>query len=777
MGVIRSLLIRLGIQADTKKIADVEKKVESVTSEMKEAAKAAREWRKEMAQKFTLGVTAAAAAVGASTKAVVDNANQVHIMAEALGISVVEMQRMAYAAETTGQDLQTMHDAMQTMGERARDAIVDGPTSDAATMIKQLGIVTKDANGNLLDNATITKNMADALSAMPNDTARAAAAMTLLGDDGVRLLPILNKGSAFLEALGDEAERVGFVMSQETIEQSRKLGIEMQRANASVKGLRAAIALELMPRMNDLVSRFNSWIQEGNNAEKATEVLIKATKALSLALAAVGFAKALAGFKALILSIRGTIVAMKIARVEGTLLQRTLLRFAAPAAAIAALVILLQDVYVWLTGGESLVGDFIDRWKESDSVFGDLARWLIFIKPALQDMLQQGIAFAKRVLPPLLAMLQRLVQMLVSKVLPIVQKVGAQAAVSFMRAIETLQNFVLPLLEELAGAFLDAADELLPVVLDLVDTIQDSIFDLVVSLLPVIRELVLTVIGLVRSLLPLVGQVIKLLVKIIAKLLKIIVPIIANLIKTVVKIIVALVPVVTKIIKVVIKIINALIPIVTRVFEAIAEITAKVIPIITDVILTVVDLVTDAIDFITPIIETIIDVVGGVISFIATVSNGLVEFFTPIVKKFVSFWAGLVEFVSPIIDKVGSVIMAVLGPIIESVEAVIGGIEKAKNFLSGGKKVKAGDMAAQALKNFNAQAQKTVAADAQAAVVTTTNSQASKDNSVNVNTLQVQVQSVNNDPAEIARKAREGVTGSLGDLQRRQAARDLAAGG
>ena len=295
-GVIRALFVKLGIKTDPAKLKAFEDGVDKAKIAMKEAATQAKAWRQEMAQRFTLGVLAATGALAANAVQVAKNAREVVLFSEKLGVSTDTLQRLQFAAGASEQDLQTLHDTMQTLGERAQDSIVDGPTSDAAEMIKRLGIDVKDTSGNIKDNATLFFDLADAITAIESPTAQAATAMTLLGDDGVRLLPILNKGSAHLRAMGDDAERLGFILNEKALVETEKLSDSLVETKAAVKGMRQALAIELIPQVLKVTEGFNKWIQTGDNAKKTTEALILVMRGLAVAIGLVAAAKAKALF-------------------------------------------------------------------------------------------------------------------------------------------------------------------------------------------------------------------------------------------------------------------------------------------------------------------------------------------------------------------------------------------------------------------------------------------------------------------------------------------------
>jgi hypothetical protein len=71
----------------------------------------------------------------------------------------------------------------------------------------------------------ILGEVSDKFLSLPDGPARATFDLDVFGKGGLALLPILSAGSAALRKYGDDAERVGAVMSEKDLAASKELGI------------------------------------------------------------------------------------------------------------------------------------------------------------------------------------------------------------------------------------------------------------------------------------------------------------------------------------------------------------------------------------------------------------------------------------------------------------------------------------------------------------------------------------------------------------------------
>ncbi len=119
-----------------------------------------------------------------------------------------------------------------------------------------LGVSVKDTNGRLRSSEDVIFDVADQFAAMPNGVAKTALAIKLFGKSGADLIPLLNGGSAGLREMGEEAERLGFVLDQNTGSAAEAFNDKLTRIGAVFEGLSNKLMVAVLPALNYLADRF-----------------------------------------------------------------------------------------------------------------------------------------------------------------------------------------------------------------------------------------------------------------------------------------------------------------------------------------------------------------------------------------------------------------------------------------------------------------------------------------------------------------------------------------
>lgn len=207
------------------------------------------------------GVAAGAAALAAVGTAAVAAGKQVWSMAQevsAMGdevdkgsqklrVSAEDYQRMKYAAELSGTSIDTL-----------------------ATAQKKLA-----ASGSELD----LRQAIDQVAAIEDADKRAAAATELFGAKaGQELLPLLNSGKDGIQAMYDEAEAYGMVMSGDAVRASAKFQDSLSKMKGTMTGLRNEMIGRLLPGLSGLTDGFTELLN--GNPDAGIEMISGAVRDL-----------------------------------------------------------------------------------------------------------------------------------------------------------------------------------------------------------------------------------------------------------------------------------------------------------------------------------------------------------------------------------------------------------------------------------------------------------------------------------------------------------------
>ncbi len=498
--IIRSLFVALGVKVDNDGLDSFEKGLDRIKGAMLDLVEVAA-----MAATGLAALTAGAVSIAGDTA---EAAKQAANMAATLAMSTEEYQRLAYAVEKYGADASDLVDLLGQTADYAIEAANGNKTY--AELFERMGIDVEEFIK--LSPADQMAALADALASVEDPTERLAIASALLGDDlSKKLTPVLIQGSEGLDRLGDEAERLGLVMSEEAIRAGQEYAQQLVELDGRVESLKQTLGLALIPVLMDVTDRFIAWYDAnktlidqqiedwiGQVAEGAVELFDKlkqldeavranfgswqeffgvlvevagqagmiwlASKIAAVVMGLMEMAAILAPFLAelwvwitftwelfLALGSVGETVA-----VIGGALASALSPIGWIVAAIGALVavvgslgLIWQDFYTWLNGGNSVIGEMIDKvagyagWLQTImnifAAFANLfsAGWSLVL--SYINLVGAALGWLGTMLAPVIALAQSFAAVFLEAVYPALSAVG-EVIVSIINGLAVMLN-------------------------------------------------------------------------------------------------------------------------------------------------------------------------------------------------------------------------------------------------------------------------------------------------------------------------------------------------
>ena len=218
-----------------------------------------------------------------SAKVFADTGSALFDMSQRTGISVEALSELGIAAEQSGTDLATLETGIRKMQRSITDA-AQGSTS-AQEALALLGLTVDDLKN--LSPEDQFKLIADRIAQIKDPTVRAAAAMELFGRSGTSLIPLLSGGARGIEALQEQARRLGLTMSTEDARAAEEFGDVLDALTKVVKRLFFAVGAALAPMLKEfaesatrIVVRTSAWIQQNK------QVIVTVFKVAAAVLAA-----------------------------------------------------------------------------------------------------------------------------------------------------------------------------------------------------------------------------------------------------------------------------------------------------------------------------------------------------------------------------------------------------------------------------------------------------------------------------------------------------------
>lgn len=235
-----------------KKVSDAGEKYEGLGKAAEVAGKVASAAMK--------AVVAASAAVGAAiagattaaakgltnlTVSTAKQADELKTLSSTTGLSTKTLQELNYASELLDVSTETITGSMTKMEKTLS-------SSKGQDKFKALGVSVKDASGQMKSAEDIFWDSIDALGKISNPVERDQKAMELFGKSAKELNPLIEAGKDGFKDLAAEANNVGYVMSEETLNKFGAFDDNMQRLKNTTKAVSQSFGGILLPVLTDL---------------------------------------------------------------------------------------------------------------------------------------------------------------------------------------------------------------------------------------------------------------------------------------------------------------------------------------------------------------------------------------------------------------------------------------------------------------------------------------------------------------------------------------------
>lgn len=191
--------------------------------------------------------------MGAAAAGVIDNTNK---LANRLGFTYGEMAGVANAGALVDVSLETIAGATQKAEINFAKAASGSQAATAA--FESIGLAVDNLNG--MTAAERFQAIAQAISQLPTEAERAAAAVRIFGRSGVELLPMFQEGAAGIQAATAEAERFGLTLNSAQTNNVDRMGDAFDRAKQAVAGVIQQVVAYLAPAVENVTTAFSNLI-------------------------------------------------------------------------------------------------------------------------------------------------------------------------------------------------------------------------------------------------------------------------------------------------------------------------------------------------------------------------------------------------------------------------------------------------------------------------------------------------------------------------------------
>ena len=204
--------------------------------------------------------------------------DELNTLSKQTGLSTAEIQKFQYASELVDVSVSDITGALKRL--------TNNMDSQEDTW-NRLGISTRDASGEMRDANEVFYETLDALSRIENETERDQVAMTLFGKNANQLAGIIDDGGKALREMGDEAENLGLILSQDTLDSMNSVNDTVDRLRAQFRATFAENGAKLVEELTPLINRVANALSNvvnyiGRLSGRQLETILKIAGAVAL---------------------------------------------------------------------------------------------------------------------------------------------------------------------------------------------------------------------------------------------------------------------------------------------------------------------------------------------------------------------------------------------------------------------------------------------------------------------------------------------------------------
>lgn len=289
--------------------------------------------------------------------------------ADSIGVAFSALQELEYAQKSVGGSTEELRGDLDKLTKTMASPV----PGEYNQTLYQLGVSARDSAGKLRSADEVLLDIAGKFEGMSKQRQIQFAEKLGITPGTVKLL---QQGTGGISALRQEAVDLGLVLDNSAKEQAARYQGSLLKVRSVVDALGKSISVALLPAMADTLDTFSSWI--GANRDFIAGGVKQVVDGVALGFKMFGDAMAyaygllmdflgpvdslLAGLdatQAIAITVAAALTAMAVAALAASW------PFIAAAAAIAAIVLVVEDLYAALNGQPSLIGDWAKAFAEA----------------------------------------------------------------------------------------------------------------------------------------------------------------------------------------------------------------------------------------------------------------------------------------------------------------------------------------------------------------------------------------------------------------------------
>ena len=202
------------------------------------------------------GISSVGSAMAESITAGAEYADTFLTMSVQTGISTENLQKYNAVAELVDVSTETMTKSMAKNIKSMTSA--SSGTGAMAEAYSKLGVSVTNADGTLRDSETVYWETIDALKNITDETERDSVAMEILGKSAQELNPLIAQGSEGIKEMGEQAVKMGAVLSEDALNSLGAVDDQMQKFSSITGATSNIMASAFAPAVSSVMGEVNS---------------------------------------------------------------------------------------------------------------------------------------------------------------------------------------------------------------------------------------------------------------------------------------------------------------------------------------------------------------------------------------------------------------------------------------------------------------------------------------------------------------------------------------
>jgi len=209
------------------------------------------------------GALVALGAIGAvaALKGAVDSADALAKLSQRAAVSVEALSTLQFAASLADTDVKQLADGLRQLNVRMADA--QRGTGEGLGAFKALNLELESTPGILRPTEDVLLDIADRFAGFADGANKTALAVKIFGDAGANLVPFLNQGRAGIQALREEAERLGLKLGTDVARDAERFNDNLSTLGRSVSALGKSIAEKFLPPLVQITDQMRLAAEKG----------------------------------------------------------------------------------------------------------------------------------------------------------------------------------------------------------------------------------------------------------------------------------------------------------------------------------------------------------------------------------------------------------------------------------------------------------------------------------------------------------------------------------